>query len=491
MRESIRRQFTVIFVSLMAGTILLCWFVNNTFLERYYIRNKQDVLLSVYGNLQQAVSKDMLDSDSFDLMMQRNCEKYNLSMLVVDANSRTVKISGNDSDFMRNQLLQHVFRGSGEESEIMEETERYTVWRVADQQTGMEYIEIWGILNNQDFFLIRTALEGIQDSVRIANRFLAYVGIAAAIASGIIIWLVSRRITRPILQLTDISQRMSHLDFTARYEGKTRNEISLLGENINKLSDTLEKTISELKTANNELTRDIQKKTKIDEMRREFLANVSHELKTPIALIQGYAEGLQEGMGEDPESRQYYCDVIVDEAARMNEMVKKLLTLNQLEFGSEPVTMERFDIMALLENYLQSARILLEQNGIRLSFRPGPPLYVWGDEFMAEEVFTNYFTNAVHYCRKEKRIVITVGRQDGHARICVFNTGEPIPEEALPHLWEKFYKVDKARTREYGGSGVGLSIVKAVMEAMNQKYGVSNREDGVVFWFELELAEET
>ena len=137
-----------------------------------------------------------------------------------------------------------------------------------------------------------------------------------------------------------------------------------------------------------------------------------------------------------------------------------------------------------------------------------PPIYVWADEYKTEEVFMNYFSNAVNHCRGEKKIIVSLLRQGedfseegtgegeapvenrgfgaGKVRVGVFNTGEPIPQEAIPHLWEKFYKVDKARTREYGGSGVGLSIVKAIMESMNQKYGVENYSDGVLFWFELE-----
>lgn len=115
-------------------------------------------------------------------------------------------------------------------------------------------------------------------------------------------------------------------------------------------------------------------------------------------------------------------------------------------------------------------------------------MYVWADEFKVEEVFANYFTNAVNHCQASREIVISLEEREGTVRVSVFNTGEAIPREALSHLWEKFYKVDKARTREYGGSGVGLSIVKAIMESLNQKYGVENREDGVVFWFELDSA---
>ena len=250
---------------------------------------------------------------------------------------------------------------------------------------------------------------------------------------------------------------------------------------------TLEATISELKTANNVLQKDIEKKNEVDEMRKEFLSNVSHELKTPIALIQGYAEGLKEGINDDDEeSRNFYCDVIIDESGKMNNMVKKLLTLNQLEFGNDVVSMERFDIVTLIRNYIQSADILIKQNEAAVRFEKEEPVYVWGDEFKTEEVFMNYFTNALNHLDGERVVDIKLSQEGKKVRISVFNSGIPIPEESLPHLWEKFYKVDKARTREYGGSGVGLSIVKAIMESMNQKYGVVNYENGVEFWFEME-----
>ena len=243
-----------------------------------------------------------------------------------------------------------------------------------------------------------------------------------------------------------------------------------------------------MKTANNELLKDIEKKDKIDEMRKEFLSNVSHELKTPIALIQGYAEGLKEGINSDEESREFYCDVIMDEANKMNIMVKKLLTLNQLEFGNDVVNMERFDIVALIKNYIASSDILLKQKEISVRMEDYESVYAWGDEFKVEEVFMNYFSNAINYAMGDKIIDVKIQRIEQKIRVSVFNTGNPIPQESIEHLWEKFYKVDQARTREYGGSGIGLSIVKAIMESMNQEYGVTNYENGVEFWFVLDAA---
>ena len=490
MKHSIRKQFAFIFTALLAGIILLCWFINNTFLESYYIQNKKEALQEVYGQLNTAAGNGMINSDSFNIQLNQLCGKYNINVLILDVNSNEIKTIGSDPEFMRRQLMNYMFMQENGEGEILEKQETYVIQSVNDKSAHMEYLEMLGILYNGTYFIMRVALESIRESVDIANQFLAYVGVIGAIAGGIIIWYVTKKVTDPIQQLAKISERMTHLNFDVRYEGKSDNEISVLGHHINQLSETLEKTISELKTANNELMKDIERKNKTDEMRKECLANVSHELKTPIALIQGYAEGLKEGINDDAESREFYCEVIMDESAKMNEMVKKLLTLNQLEFGNDVVTMERFDIAALVRNYIQSADILARRNDIKVRVDADDVIYVWGDEFKIEEVVMNYFSNAVNHAGKEKVIDVRVKVKGKHARVSVFNTGDPIPEESLPHLWEKFYKVDKARTREYGGSGVGLSIVKAIMESMNQKYGVINYENGVEFWFELERVEE-
>ena len=287
---------------------------------------------------------------------------------------------------------------------------------------------------------------------------------------------------------------MKELDFSAKYDGKNHTELDILGSNMNELSQKLEETISALRTANNDLQRDLDRRNRQEEMRQEFLSNVTHELKTPIALIRGYAEGLQDGIADDPESRSFYLDTIVEESDKMNVIVQKVLQLNQLEFGDNTVAMERFDIVDMIRNYLDSASILARQENIKLQFDRRSPLYVWGDPFMIQEVFQNYYSNALHHAEPrsqsgsepEKVIDIRCDVTDSKARITVFNTGRPIPEESLPHIWEKFYKVDKARTRAYGGSGVGLSIVKAIMQLHHQAYGAENYDNGVAFWFELD-----
>ncbi len=489
MKHSIRRQFATIFITLMAATIVMCWLLNTTLLEKYYIENKKEVLLSAYRSINDASNAGNTSSEQFQIEVQKISGIYNINILVINPDSQPVTSSVHDYNYLIRELLDHVFSVMTEnetDKKVLEQTAHYTIQNSHDSRTNINYIEMWGFLDNGNPFIMRTALEGIKDSAKIANRFLMYIGIFAVVLSGVIIWLISRKITTPILQLADISQKMTNLDFEARYTGEEKNEIGILGSHMNEMSDKLEHTISELKTANNELLKDIEKKEQIDEMRREFLSNVSHELKTPIALVMGYAEGLKMNINEDAESREFYCDVIMDEAQKMDVLVKKLLTLNQLEFGNDIVTMERFDLVEMVNNYLSTATILIESADAKVCFEPESPVYVWGDEFKVSEVFTNYFTNALNHLGGEKEILISIKKDEEKARVTVFNTGEPIPEECIPYLWDKFYKVDKARSREYGGSGVGLSIVKAIMESMNQDYGVNNCEDGVEFWFELE-----
>ena len=486
MRKSFRRQLTIIFTAVMAGTLVLMFFCGAIFLESYYIADKKDQIKDAYTRFNSAATEGELDSEKFQENLQSSSTTDNISFLVMKTDGRLRMYSTRNSEQMYFQLWDHILdRESVEMTRILEKSDNYVLRQSLERITGMEYMEMIGTLDNGDYFIMKTPLESIRDSVMIANRFYTVIGAAAIIISGIIIYLFSRKVTRPVMELADISKRMTDLDFDAKFESKGENEIDVLGEHMNQLSKTLEKTISELKTANNELRRDIEQKEKIDEMRKEFLANVSHELKTPLALIQGYAEGLKDGINDDAESQEYYCDVIVDEAQKMNTMVRKLLTLNEVEFGQENISMERFNVAELIEGVAQSYLLMVQQKDGELRLKIQNPLYVWSDEFKIEEVLTNYISNACNHLAGERIIEIKTEQIENKVRISVFNTGKQIPEEDMERIWDKFYKVDKAHTREYGGSGIGLSIVKAIMESINVTYGAKNYSNGVEFWIEL------
>ena len=298
---------------------------------------------------------------------------------------------------------------------------------------------------------------------------------------------MSREISKPINELARLSERMSRLDFTARYTGCHCDEIGVLGNSMNVMSDRLESAIADLKTANNELQSDVQNKTKIAARQQEFIANVSHELKTPIALIQGYAEGLNEGLADDPAAREYYCGVIVDEAKRMNIMVHELMNLSSIEQGKDLPDFALFDISKVVHGVVTKSDILIRQKDAHVEIDIPEGTMVWADEFKIEEVITNYLNNALNHLQAPNNIsLFSEKAPNGTVSIHVSNTGKPIPEEDLQQIWEKFFKVDKAHTRSYGGSGLGLSIVKAIMESHHQKCGVKNTRTGVDFWFTLD-----
>ena len=493
MNISIRKQLTVIFIGLMALLFLANYLINTFFLGDFYSVRKQDALEAAYETLNNNISDAGSMGEASLHEYEEICNANSIFSIVTDEDYRRLiwtDTTYKETDYVRIMLGRlngyRIGLDIADEDSILKQTDNYTIQKKYDSAVAIDYLEMWGTLDKGFYFMMRINMESIRDSVRIANEFVMYICLAGALLAGVLVWLISKRVTKPLGELTELSKRMAGLDFDAKYTSGGSNEIGQLGRYFNQMSENLEKAYSQLLVANNELQKDIEKKEKIDDMRKEFLSNVSHELKTPIALIQGYAEGLQECINDDEESREFYCEVIMDEASKMNTLVQKLLTLNQLEFGRDTLEMERFDICDLIQNKIQAVAILAQQKGAEIQFSGDSSVYVWGDEFKIEEILTNYLSNALNHVSGERKIRVQVRPEGDVVRVSVYNTGELIPEEDLGLIWDKFYKVDKARTREYGGSGIGLSIVRAIMESHHQKYGVQNLADGVEFWFELQ-----
>lgn len=305
---------------------------------------------------------------------------------------------------------------------------------------------------------------------------------------------ISRKFTEPILELNKIAQNMANLDFSHKYKiTDADDEINNLGKSINTMSDKLERTINQLRSTNVELERDIEEKSKIDEMRKSFISDVSHELKTPIALIQGYSEGLLENVNSDEENRKFYAEVILDETNKMDKLVKQLLELMKLEYGKREFNNREFDIVELEKAVIQKSKLLLEEKKVKVILDTSKEIKVFADDFYIEQVITNYLTNAIKNVKEidgEKYIKIENENltESNVIRIKVFNTGENISEENLERIWKRFYKVDESRNRSQGGTGIGLAFVKAIMTNYNMKYGVINCKKGIEFYFELTKA---
>lgn len=538
--HSIKFKITLLLVVTVTCLVAMLIGFNSIFSEKVYMNRKQKSMINSYENVNEIMQKytDLqIDKDTMCADMENISTAKGISVLVVDSSWCTIYVSTQGDDSMMERLRMSIFNGdifknngspdkapepkeqeddsdnqadkddkkdhrkrlediidmSGtslvENRTIISSNDNYTLQKVYDERLGDYYLEIWGTLDNGYSIILRTPIQGIKDNVNISTTLIKYVG-GAILAVGIIAaFVVSTYITRPIKQLSNIAERMSEMDFNARYEGSDKGEIGLLGKSMNNMSEKLEQNIAELKKANLELKKDIDKKEKLEIMRTDFLSNVSHELKTTIALIQGYAEGLKEGITDDPESMEFYCDVIMDEANKMNTMVKRLLTLNQIEFGNDEPEMERFDINELIASVADANAIRAGQKNMSIVFdNRNEHNFVWADEYKTEEVLTNYISNALNHCDGKRAIEVRTEKSEngGTITVTVYNSGKNIADEDLERIWEKFYKTDKARTREYGGNGIGLSIVKAIMDSMGQEYGVRNVSDGVEFWFNLD-----
>ncbi len=461
------------------------WILNTLLMAYLYRQEKVESMENVYDQLNEASLSGALYDSRYDAKFEQISYNNNLD-IVISTYDGSILLSSGKEKHNTIKRLQNAILTNKDGAKSIVHTKMYDITLDQDEYVNDNFLILTGTLSDGNLVMIRYAMENMKVALGVVDRTLIIIGLLALVLAFLLTEIIARRLTQPIVELTDISKKMSELDFDVKYRTRdSRTEIDILGEHMNTMSSSLENALDELQEANKELKQDIEIKEKNEEMRKEFLSNVSHELKTPIALIQGYAEGLSEGMADDPESRAYYCEVIVDESQKMNKMVQQLLSLNELEYGVNSVEVTEFNISELIRSLVNASKILIENAGIKLSFEMGEDVIVNSDEYLVEVVFSNFLSNAIHYCKNENVIKVSQVEKDDTVLISVYNSGDTILEEDIERLWDKFYKIDKARTREYGGSGVGLSIVKAALETLNGKYGVYNLDNGVTFWFEI------
>jgi len=308
------------------------------------------------------------------------------------------------------------------------------------------------------------------------------------IIAGLMMYFFSYRFTNPILEINRIADEISKLDFSHKVEITTDDEIGDLGYSINKMSTQLEISIKELQLSNDKLAKEILYKNKIDQMRKEFVANASHELKTPLSLIMGYGEALKLS-GLDDKTKSEYLDIILDETNKMNNLVKELLNLSQIESGKKEFRYSNFSVKSLIEDTAKLFTLIFKEKNITLELDLIDK-EINSDYEQLQSVLSNFISNAINHIDYEKVIKISSRFSDNDSVIIsVLNSGENIPDNEISNIWDSFYKVDKARTRAYGGQGLGLSIVKTILETLGYDYGVINHDNKVEFFFKIENQE--
>lgn len=491
--KSVRVRLFLILCVVIVLTILLLIIINNIVLEKFYIYSKTNTVKKLYQEVQEFYSnpnRTEFEIKDFEKDIKMVALENNLEILIKTNNNIVIVTSNSNQLEALNEL--DIPSELSKKQDLLYNSDKVIIKEVKEDRNNITYMSLFAKLENNYEICIRTPISTIKESVRVSNNVLLIIGGIAIIISGISASIISNKFTKPILELNEIAEGMSNLDFSKKYRiTDAQDEINNLGKSINTMSDKLENTIGELKKYNSELAKDIEKKSRIDEMRKQFISDVSHELKTPIALIQGYAEGLVEDVNKDSESREYYAGVILDEANKMDKLVKQLLELMKLEYDVRILDNKKTDIVALIKEVIRKYNLMIQENNINIEFKYEKPVNVLLDEFYMEQVVSNYITNAIKYSKEIdgiREIKITIQDINNKIRINIFNTGENLSEEEINKIWGRFYKSDSSRNRENGGTGIGLSYVKAVMNNYHNEYGVINKKGGVEFYFDCTKA---
>lgn len=481
-------------VVLFVGLVIVC---NSLFLKSYYTHQKETALTECFDY----VSSLDLSDPKLVQKLQSLEENKNIEILIIDYQMRIFFCTKGAPDTLflpldeQGDLDERWFRewlmpNNDKDASVEIFSSKPQLGRRYSEELAAQYLTLYAKAtknyNDVDFpfyIIINTPMSAIEDAVNVANKFTLIIGAVIITLGSILTLALGRKLTEPIYQINQAAKKISQLDFTQPLAVDSKDELGELAESVNNLSNELESKIRELSLANEQLKLDIINKNRIDSMRRELISNVSHDLKTPLSIILGYCEGLQANINN--EDKEYYCSVIEDETLRMSSIVSTLLKLAELESGASKPEMAIFNFSALAGNRFEKISYLMKERNIETSFDSQDEFYVNGDHDRIEEVLNNLLSNALHHSLDGGHISLKLYSSENDVVCEVYNKGEPIPEESLDMIWESFYKVDKSRSRTYGGSGLGLKIVSTILDSHNSSYKAENTADGVVFSFRL------
>lgn len=482
-RSSLRRNLILLSLGVLALYYILVFLFSALFMEPYYLHNVEQTLINAYRTLD--------SGGEYDLETVGRLEESNLSIVIADKETDEILYNSHmPNSFMpdfKDRVLPFIRENAMatdtgyniNTDELMQRT-----------SSGVKFsngkrVMLGGVT---DLYVVEisTSYASISQATTISMQFSLIVGLMVMILAILAFSRMSSMVVGPITQITSIANQIAHLDFSQKCDVHMGGEIGDMASSVNTMSDFMQTYIAQLQTANQQLKADIQQKKEQEEARKNLVANLSHDLKTPIGLISGYADGLRGGMAKTDEEVREYCDVICDESDRMMTMILKMMELFRLESGTVQMEAEEFDLSDLLNYEVEIFSMEMERSGIQFTSDFHDCLYITTDYFAVEQVITNYMQNAISHMSQGNRMSLTVQEHDGCYRVSVFNSAAPIPEEELPRLWDSFYRLDKSRKRSHRESGLGLSIVKSNMELLGGDYGVENVDGGVLFWAEFQ-----
>ena len=457
----IRWKIFFLMFSVVLMIILGLMVTNTIYLEKFYIKNKKEKLVELGQIL--IDPKYVIDFQNLEMhsnvaiLIKRTDELYKLEKEAVlpKEEIEEIIVSLKNREYIFKEITLLDYRGK--------------VLILFMPYMKDRYIEII------------TPLSFIQEGLEISTRYHLLIIILALIIGSSMSFIFSKKMTDPILELKEITQRISLLDFNIKFEKERKDEIGELGYAINKMGGTLEKNIDEINKVNRKLMEDIENEKRLDKLRKEFIASVSHELKTPIAIIQGYAQGLMENIAETEEDRNFYCEIIVEESLKMDSLVKELLLITQMESGYFKIEKEEVDLYQMIKDI----RDKYSSKSREIKYIGEKNIFAYCDEKYIDRVLENLVINALKYSTGDREVTISVDEIGNKYKIIISNESENLSEDDLENIWTPFYRVNKARDRD--GHGLGLAIVRGILENHRSDFGVYITEKNTInFWFELE-----
>lgn len=477
----LKNKLIFLSVGVLALYYVLVSLFSIIFMEPYYLHKVQQSLVSAYDRIRQ--------EGEYDLNTISELEEQNIALVIADKETLEILYSSHMMDRFMLDMQEHFLpfirdyasaSGTGyniNADEMMQNTTS------GAKLSGGQRVTLGGVTDRY-VLDISTSYASIAQATAISVQFSLIMGLMVMLVAVAAFSRMSSQVTEPVTQITQIAGQIANLDFSEKCRTDLGGEIGQMADSVNAMSDMMQDHISQLQTANEQLKADIQMRKELEEARKNLVSNLSHDLKTPIGLISGYADGLRSGMAKTDTEVKEYCDVICDESDRMMTMILRMMELFRLESGTVSLEKEEFDLADLLNYVAEIFAIEIEREGIHFSKNYQEGLYIFSDYFAVEQVVTNFMQNAVSHIGAGKGIRIWVEDRTECYRVHVFNSAEPIPQEEQSRIWDSFYRLDKSRASR--ASGLGLSIVKSNMELLGGGYGVQNTEGGVIFWAEFQ-----
>lgn len=347
---------------------------------------------------------------------------------------------------------------------------------------SVTFVKTINILASDTTLYATASLQPVDEAVGMLSGYIPIFLAFAIVLSIIIAFFYSRTVSRPIVKITKTANAMASMDFSVKEDSRRQDELGVLSRSINTLSDNLENALGELQTANVKLKEDYENEVRQENVRREFIANASHELKTPLGVVKSYVEAIRDNV--KTEKRAYYFDVIMDETAKMDELIMQMLSLARLEQQNMILNKQKIDMGKLIHGVTNRFETLAQEKKLHLEIC-GEYGYANVDGERVKQVLSNLIDNAVKYSKPDSEIKIKGIVCNDTIRIEVSNDCDPISEDQLAKIWERFYKVDTSHNRDMEGYGLGLSIVKKIFEMHGFEYGAFVTETGIAVWFEI------